>query len=215
MNRSALAGIVAGSVLATTAVMGIAVAADRDSPPRQATAQRPTASPTSWGTMEPNGPMCGVSVSDEADYLAQMVAHHQEAVQAAKQLQRSARTEMRTLGASIVTTQSAEIATMNKWLATWYPGRSRATDYQPMMPDLSKLSGDALDKTFLQDMIPHHMMAVMMSQQLLMHGRIQHPEIATFATKVRDAQHAEMLQMQQYLANWFGGGGGMGMPCPM
>jgi uncharacterized protein (DUF305 family) len=44
-----------------------------------------------------------------------------------------------------------------------------------------------------------------------MHGRVQHSEVATFAAKVRDAQHAEIFQMRQYLADWFGGSSGM--PC--
>ncbi|MEV1174666.1 hypothetical protein [Nonomuraea sp. NPDC049784] len=52
----------------------------------------------------------------------------------------------------------------------------------------------------------------MMSQQLLMHGGVQHEPVGAFAAKVRDGQHAEMFQMQQYLADWFGGAG---MPCPM
>lgn len=206
MNHSMFAGIVAGLVLAAGGVAGTAVAAAGQIPPPQAT------SPTGWGVMGPNGPVRGVNVSDEADYLAHMVAHHTEAVRAARELQRSGRPRMRTLGASIVTTQSAEIATMKAWLAAWYPGRSPATDYRPMMRDLSKLSGDALDQTFLRDMIPHHMMAVMMSQQLLMHGRVPHGQVAAFAGKVRDGQHAEMVQMQRYLADWFGGSG---MPCPM
>uniref|UniRef100_UPI003F49629D DUF305 domain-containing protein n=1 Tax=Nonomuraea bangladeshensis TaxID=404385 RepID=UPI003F49629D len=158
------------------------------------------------------GAMNEINASNEADYLAHMVAHHQEAVTAARQLQRSKRPQMRALGASIVTTQSAEIAKMKAWLSLWYPRRSPATDYRPMMRDLSKLSGDALDETFLRDMIPHHMMAVMMSQQLLMHGDVQHEQVAEFAAKVRDDQHAEMLRMQQYLADWFGGSG---MPCPI
>lgn len=208
-------------VLAVTAVAGIAVAATGDTPPHHAPAWQQSGSPTDRGMMGPMGPMGpmgrmgrmgGVNVSDEAGYLTHMVAHHEEAVQAARQLQRSGRAQMRTLGASIVTTQSAEIATMKAWLATWYPGRSPATGYQPMMRDLSKLSGDALDETFLRDMIGHHMMAVTMSQQLVMHGRVQHAEVTAFAAKVRDAQHAEMFQMQQYLADWFGG---WGMPCPM
>ena len=36
-----------------------------------------------------------------------------------------------------------------------------------MMRDLSGLSGDRLDRTFLEDMIGHHMAAVTMSQRLL------------------------------------------------
>ena len=53
-------------------------------------------------------------------------------------------------------------------------------------------------------MIPHHMMAIMMSQQLLMHGQAQHPEVAAFARKVRDDQWAEVRTMRQYLTQWFG-----------
>ncbi|MGP3920878.1 DUF305 domain-containing protein [Nonomuraea sp. 10N515B] len=209
MKRSALAGIAAGSVLAATAVTGIAVG---DSPSQHTLARQPAASPSGRDTVGSHHPMRAPIMSDEAGYLAHMVAHHQEAVQAARQLQRSSRTEMRSLGSSIVTTQSAEIATMKKWLAAWYPGHSHAADYRPMMRDLSKLSDDALDKAFLRDMIPHHMMAVMMSQQLLMHGRIQHGDVAAFAAKVRDDQHAELVRMQQYLADWFND---WSMPCPM
>ncbi|WP_433432007.1 DUF305 domain-containing protein [Nonomuraea sp. CA-141351] len=198
------AAITAAAVATATAVSGTALAtADRR--------PEPTATAATW--QQPRWPMASmrpIVVNDEADYLAEMVAHHQEAVQAARQLQRSGRAEMRALGASIDKTQTAEIATMQSWLAKWYPGRP-APGYRPMMSDLSKLSGDALDGTFLQDMIPHHMVAVMMSQQLLMHGRIQHPEIADFARTVRDGQHTEMLQMQRYLADWFGTG--WRMPC--
>ncbi|MEV1177454.1 DUF305 domain-containing protein [Nonomuraea sp. NPDC049784] len=211
MKRSAIAAIAAGATLATAAaVTGIAGAvADTTSPPA-ATWQPPTAPPTGWGPMGPCGWMHNMYVSDEAGYLTHMVAHHEEAVAAARQLQRSNRPQMRALGASIVTTQNAEIATMKDWLAKWYPGHPAARDYRPMMRDLSRLSGDALDETFLQGMIPHHMVAIMMSQQLLASGRAEHPEVADFAARVRDTQHAEMFQMRRYLADWFGERGG---PC--
>ncbi|GAA3248185.1 DUF305 domain-containing protein [Nonomuraea helvata] len=211
MKRSAIAAIAAGSALAgAAAVSGIAGAAAGTMRPPTATWQQPTTPPTDWGPMGPCGWMHGMHVSDEAGYLTQMVAHHEEAVAAARQLQRSNRPEMRALGASIVTTQNAEIATMKEWLAKWYPGHPGARDYRPMMRDLSRLSGDALDETFLQDMIPHHMAAIRMSQQLLASGRAEHPEVAEFAAKVRDTQHAEMFQMRRYLADWFGE---WGMPC--
>ena len=53
-----------------------------------------------------------------------MVAHHEEAVTAAQELQRSERPQMREFGAAIVTTQSAQIRQMRTWLAEWYPDRS-------------------------------------------------------------------------------------------
>ena len=48
-------------------------------------------------------------VTSEYDYLSQMVPHHEDAITAARQLRRSNRPEMRQLGQSIVTTQTAEV----------------------------------------------------------------------------------------------------------
>ncbi|MEU8146906.1 DUF305 domain-containing protein [Nonomuraea sp. NPDC048901] len=156
MRPSTTAAIAAGALLAAAAVGGAALATAH---------HQPTATAAGWPqTGGPMGGMRRVTLNNETDYLTQMVPHHQEAVEAAGQLQRSGRAEMRALGASIVKTQTAEIATMKAWLATWYPGRAAAS-YRPMMRDLSKLSGDALDRTFLEDMIGHHMAAVMMSSR--------------------------------------------------
>lgn len=221
MRRQAARTAAAGAILVTTALTGLNVAAanDRSQP-------APTPAPSGWRQtcppenpwtgpgMGPGGPMPGVRVDDEFDYLTQMLPHHQEAVAAAQQLRRSERPQMRRLGESIVTTQSAEIAKMKAWLDQWYPGRSTAVGYRPMMRDLSTLSGDALDEAFLQDMIRHHMGAIMMSQQLLMHGRAQHEQVAAFARTVRDTQHAEMFQMRRWLADWFGETGMPGGPGP-
>ncbi|MEU7837724.1 DUF305 domain-containing protein [Nonomuraea sp. NPDC049129] len=156
MRSSIAAAIAAGALLAAAAVGGAALATAH---------HQPTATAAGWQQAGwPMGGMHRVTMDNEADYLAQMVPHHQEAVEAAGQLQRSGRAEMRAMGASIVKTQAAEITTMKAWLAKWYPGRAAAS-YRPMMRDLSKLSGDALDRTFLEDMIGHHMAAVMMSSR--------------------------------------------------
>jgi uncharacterized protein (DUF305 family) len=132
-----------------------------------------------------------------------MVRHHEEAVAAAEQLQRSERAQMRAFGESIVETQTAQIDQMNTWLSRWYPGRAADVDYQPMMRDLSSLSGDSLDRAFLQDMIGHHMMAVMMSQQLLVRGHADHEEVDRLAMTIREEQHAEIVQMRRWLTDWF------------
>ncbi|HSE71051.1 MAG TPA: DUF305 domain-containing protein [Nocardioidaceae bacterium] len=164
----------------------------------------------------PRGWMHGPAVSSEFGYLAEMVAHHREAVEAATELQRSDRPRMRAFGAAIVESQSAQIDQMNQWLAEWYPGRSTDVEYRPMMRDLSGLSGDRLDRVFLEDMIPHHMAAVMMSQQLLMRGVADHEQVNELAESIRDEQHAEIFLMRRWLAAWFdtgwrhGPGGGMG-----
>lgn len=146
--------------------------------------------------------MGSAAVANEPEYLAEMVAHHQEAVAAARELARSDRSRMRAFGESIVASQTAQIEQMTAWLADWYPEQSTTVDHRPMMRDLSGLSGGRLDRTFLQDMIGHHMAAVMMSQQLLGRGT-DHEDVARLAGTIRDDQHAEIIRMQRWLAQWF------------
>ena len=161
----------------------------------------PSTPSVGWGRGQMMG---GVFVRDEFSYLTHMVAHHQEAVTAARQLARSERPRMRAFGRTIVATQSAQIDQMQSWLATWYPGRSTDVDYHPMMRDLAGLSGDRLDRVFLQDMVGHHMAAVMMSQQLLACDTADHPQVAALARTIRDDQHTEIFQMRRWLHAWYG-----------
>lgn len=164
------------------------------------------------GTMpgSPQGPMPGAGMSgmplaSEFDFLTNMIPHHEEAVAAARVLQAGTRRqEMRDFAAAIIRTQSNEIAQMRAWLAEWYPGRDTRVTYRPMMRDLSGLSGDAMDRAFLDDMIRHHMMAVMMSQQVLVHGLAQHQALVPFAAEIRDTQTAEIQTMWSWLRQWFG-----------
>jgi uncharacterized protein (DUF305 family) len=205
------------AVVALTAFAGGVVVGDRDGP-------RPgMGMGMEWGVgmgmMGGRGMGSPVDVDSESEYLAEMTAHHQEAVEAAGELARSERPEMRAFGESIVRTQTAQIEQMTEWLAEWYPEQSLDVDYEPMMRDLSSLDGARLDRTFLQDMVGHHMMAVMMSMRLLAQGA-DHDQVADLAWTIRDEQHAEIIQMRRWLARWFGdtGGhmpGGMGMTMPM
>jgi uncharacterized protein (DUF305 family) len=154
-------------------------------------------------------------VRSEFDYLAHMIPHHVEAIDTATLLKQGTnRPEMRTFADTIIRTQSAEVAQMTAWLAAWYPGRDTRVDYAPMMRELRGLQGDALDRAFLEDMIPHHMMAVMMSQQLVTSGLSVHPGVVPFAIDIRDTQQQEIRMMRVWLGDWFGvaphmGPGGM------
>lgn len=195
--------IIAGTAVATTLfnhrtsdAQGARQQSSYSSTPGQG-APRGSARMPGWGWMY------GGTLSNERDYLTTMVAHHQEAVTAATQLQRSDRPQMRAFGAAIVKTQSAQIEQMNSWLRRWYPNQGLDRGYEPMMRDLTQLSGNELDRTFLQDMIGHHMAAVMMSQQLLVRGLAQHPEVNRLARAIRNDQHAEIFQVMRWLGAWF------------
>lgn len=144
-------------------------------------------------------------VISEQDYIAEMIPHHQEAVETATLIRnRSQRPEMRTFAQAIIDVQSAEIKQLQAWLNEWYPQAKPDTNYVPMMRDLTQLDGNALDEAFLEDMIMHHHGAIMMSQQLLRRGLVNHKPVGTFANSVIKTQSLEIKQMQAWLNQWFG-----------
>ncbi len=173
----------------------------------------PTAPLSRPRQMGPGQMMHGMHISSEVEFLTQMIPHHQEAIDTARLvLQSSDRPEMRQFAQRIIAAQSREIQQMQRWLQQWYPGQPQQPDYQPMMRDLSQLKGRALDQAFLQDMMRHHMGAVMMSHQLINRGLVQHEPIKPFALNIANTQQQEIGQMRTWLRTWYGVSG---MPCGM
>ncbi len=193
-TRKTLLTAAIAAVLAGGAVGGVALAGDLDGRPGGTAQDRPTAGTAGMYGMGMFGmagmpgagmPGMGMAVEDEFGYLAMMIPHHEEAIRNGRLLLAGTdRPEMRAFATSIIETQSREVEQMRGWLAGWYPARDTAVDYAPMMRDLTGLRGDALDRAFLADMIPHHMGAVMMSQQLLGQGLAAHTELEPFARTV-------------------------------
>ena len=139
-------------------------------------------------------------VKSEREFVMGMIPHHQEAVDTATEvLARGGSTEeIRTLALNIIEAQETEIAMLKQWHLDWYGEEYVADDsYQPMMRDLSQLSGAPLDERFLQDMIPHHMGAIMMAQSVRPY--IEHQEITNMADAIMETQTAEIRLMQNLL----------------
>jgi uncharacterized protein (DUF305 family) len=135
-------------------------------------------------------------VESEYDFLARMVPHHEEAVDAAAQLlEGTQREQLRTFARDVSATQTSEIEQMQLWLEQWYPDRDIRASHEPVMRDLSDLRGDDLDRAFLEDRIPHHMDAVMASQHLLINDLAEHQELVSFAASIRDQQRPEIMQI--------------------
>jgi uncharacterized protein (DUF305 family) len=142
-------------------------------------------------------------VASELDFIAGMIPHHQEAVDSAQELLSiTERREMRELAEAIIAAQSEEIAMMQAWLSEWYPDAA-AVAYRPMMRPLAGLSPEEADRAFLEDMIAHHMMAIMMAQDLLALDGVRE-EVRRFAEAVIADQSAENQQMMQWLRDWYG-----------
>jgi len=147
-------------------------------------------------------------VRDEPAFVRSMVSHHEEAVESARELRRSERPSMRRLGQRIAMTKTREIRLMRSWPEAWYP-RTPAADESSMMRDLSllnpHLNRDDLERTFLRDVIGHHMAAVMMSHRLGRPGLTRHALVGRLARHIARAQTDEILMMQRQLGVIVGG----------
>lgn len=144
--------------------------------------------------------MMGMMVKSEREFLEGMIPHHQEAVDTAKEvIARGGSTpEIKKLVEDITIAQEKEIADMKSWYRTWYGvAYTDKGTYRPMMRDLALLSGANLDKIFLEDMIMHHMEAIMMAQSV--QSYIEHDEMETLTQAIISSQSTEIVQMRQIL----------------
>lgn len=150
------------------------------------------------------GPGMMESINSEYEFLVKMIPHHEEAVYNAKILKENTnREEMKQFASDIIKVQTQEIEEMKKYLSEWYPNRVNNYQYQPMMGDYKGLKGEELDYQFLQDMIFHHMGAVMMSQQLIMQELAEHRSVYLLARSIRDSQRQEIFMMREWLDRWY------------
>lgn len=141
-------------------------------------------------------------VKSEREFLEGMIPHHQEAVDTAKEvIARGGSTPLiKKLVEDIVVAQEKEIALMKGWYQSWY-GEAyvvKADAYTPMMRDLSSLNGEALDTVFLEDMIMHHMGAIMMAQSVQPY--IEHKEVTDLSKSIVKTQTEEIQLMRKILS---------------
>jgi uncharacterized protein (DUF305 family) len=144
--------------------------------------------------------MMSMMVENEREFISGMIPHHQEAVDTAKEvIARGGTTpEIKKLAENIVVAQEKEIAAMKEWYKNWYgEGYTNSGKYEPMMRELTSLSGQELDRAFLEDMIMHHMGAIMMAHSAQLYDL--HKETEELAEAIIITQAAEIKQMRQIL----------------
>jgi Uncharacterized protein conserved in bacteria len=145
-----------------------------------------------------------ISVDSEAAFITGMIPHHQEAVASAQAvLETTERPEVRELARDVIETQTQEIAMLEGWLTRWYPDAAEA-DYAPMMTELTGLSSDEADRTFLEGMIGHHRGAIDMAQSYLNADFEKQGDVVQLAEAIVSVQDAEITQMQAWLDDWYG-----------
>ena len=150
-------------------------------------------------------------------FIEQMIPHHEGAIEMAKLAQeKSNRPEVLTLASTIIDSQSTEITQMQSWYKEWYGsdvpfdstigmGMGRGMMHGGMMggqtSDIESLkSATDFDKAFVEEMIPHHQMAVMMTQML--QSGTDRSEMKQLALDIIKAQEAEIELMRTWLREW-------------
>jgi uncharacterized protein (DUF305 family) len=147
----------------------------------------------------------------DLQFIDQMIPHHEGALMSSEHMiSDSERPELRQLYENIQKSQTEQIEQMQEWRKEWYPdagqasgmmgdGQTGSTMNNGMMDGSMRgmMGGNALDTMFLRMMIPHHQMAVDMSEEAL--SKAEHPELRDLAWKIRDEQSSEIELMQGYL----------------
>ena len=156
----------------------------------------------------------------DAHFIEQMIPHHEDAITMAKIAQTKAkRPEVKELANNIIDSQGKEITQMKNWYKDWFgkdvPVNSQTMNQHGMMGNSSSMhmgmmgdesdmegleSAEDFDKAFIEEMIPHHQMAVMMANMLS--GGTQRPEMKKLAKEIIDAQTKEISEMRQWYSEW-------------
>src|SRR3989338_4898324 len=142
--------------------------------------------------------MMNSAESIDAHFIEQMIPHHEDAITMANlALVKAEHPEIKTLSNDIIKSQSEEIDQMGKWYKEWFGknvpdanssfgGGMGMMMYGGMMGDATDLGRletvKPFDKAFIEEMIPHHQMAVMMAQML--RNSTNMPEMKTLADNI-------------------------------
>ncbi len=162
-----------------------------------------------------SGQMMGQNL--ERHFIEQMIPHHEGAIAMAElALEKSARLEIKTLAQNIIKAQEGENEKMIAWYADWYDGHPAKGSANTMnggmmsnrgmhvggQEDIQALENATdFDRAFVEQMIPHHQLAIMMAQML--QAGTQRPEMLELAKNIIYSQSAEIEQMQSWYENWF------------
>lgn len=158
-----------------------------------------------------------VASNIDRHFIEQMIPHHEGAVAMAKlALEKSKRTEIKSLATAIIDGQTKEIDDMKVWYKSWFgkdvPKVSTGMMGGGMMfssgmhmggqEDMTTLENATdFDKAFIEAMIPHHQLALMMVRML--EAGSNRSEMLELAKNITTSQSREIQQMQSWYTEWY------------
>lgn len=173
----------------------------------------------------------GMRGASDSHFIIMMIPHHEGAIAMAElALRRAQHPELRELARSISVSQARENAQMRGWYRDWFGGevprwggsygRSVYSGWSgwvgqgccggmgggPAMMGSTDLrwleQAPDFDRAFIEQMIPHHRMGVMMASMAL--GRAEHPELARLEEAIIRTQTEEIARMEGWYRSWYG-----------
>jgi len=167
-----------------------------------------------------SGPDAGFAAGDmDRHFIEEMIPHHEDAVTMSElALTRAEHPELKQLAETIIRDQTREIEQMRAWYASWYGvnppmgddafrgrGMGQGMMGGGMMHDEADMevlqAATVFDKEFIEQMVPHHRMGVMMARMVL--SRTDRPEIEELARSIIRTQTDEIEQMRAWYRAWY------------
>lgn len=151
-------------------------------------------------------------------FIEQMIPHHEGAIAMANLALEKAKTpEVRTLAQAIKNAQEVENIQMKNWYQNWFGQEvpegnignfrmggmmSQSGMHMGSSNDLETLANaENFDKEFIEQMVPHHQMAIMMAQML--ESGTERPEMQELAKNIIKSQSEEIEQMRAWYTKWY------------
>lgn len=142
----------------------------------------------------------GMMIRNDQEFIEEMIPHHQEAIDSAKVIANtSTNPHVVELTKGMIYAQEKEVLDMKIWYKDWFMNDYSGVNshYKPMMTNPELVPQTMRDSIFLQEMIKHHMMAIMMAKQLLM--TTQRDELKSLSNDIINSQSNEIQKMQNIL----------------
>lgn len=175
-----------------------------------------------WGVNNSNninpGKTVGMMNNIDEHFIEQMIPHHDGAIAMAKlALQKAKRPEIKTLAQNIISAQEKEVTEMQSWYKSWFGVDVKQGNTYSMMGGMMSTGGMHMvgnqqdlqtlenatdfDKAFIENMIPHHQLAIIMAQMLK--AGTNRPEMLTLANNITESQSKEIEEMQSWYKSWY------------
>lgn len=156
--------------------------------------------------------------SIDAHFIEQMIPHHKDAIlMAGIALEKAERPEIKQLAQDIKRAQTEEIDQMRAWYKSWFGkdvpdtfagaghGMGSGLMHSGMMGDTGDIdlleAALDFDQAFIEQMIPHHQMAVMLATMLA--AATSRSEMKRLAQDIVVAQTREVNLMRGWYRQWY------------